>query len=434
VSGTLGVVRIGVHADRDPRPRARSGAVSCGISSRVPANVDRSLADSPRLTGVAEETDGAESVSSLDKFGNFGLPRSFPQGAGGISEFRAAVGRHRLQQGSVKIARHRSRPLQSRGRVRRRRRTRATAFAASPSRTIRTRVSRMHNLIDRVIFQTPLIKIGVLRCPIGHPRFEQPGPTANHALVFPRTCVAVHKDDGERFVAQPQIVAMWNPNEEYRREALSQEGAACEWFGFDREVVQETVRPIDPSVDNRPEVPFRFSQMVISPKLAIAQRRVVQMVRQETKIDALAVEERVLYILEQTVIGAYRQRSRALRSFVDHRIPQRDEIVWRAERFIASHFREPFSIQAIARHAGASPFHLCRLFRQARNSTLHARRSAIRLHTALELVLDSCMDLTEISLVVGYSSHSHFTAAFRRHYGVPPSTLRASEKKHVFDR
>jgi AraC family transcriptional regulator len=38
------------------------------------------------------------------------------------------------------------------------------------------------------------------------------------------------------------------------------------------------------------------------------------------------------------------------------------------------------------------------------------------------------MDLTELSVTLGYSSHSHFTAAFRRHYGIPPSLLRAVGK------
>ena len=106
------------------------------------------------------------------------------------------------------------------------------------------------------------------------------------------------------------------------------------------------------------------------------------------------------------------------------REPIKEEIVWRAETLIGKHFREPLLISDIAKQAGASPFHLCRLFKERRNSTLHARFVELRLRTALEYVLDTKMDLTDISLNLGYSSHSHFTSAFRKKFGMTPSSMR----------
>ena len=43
---------------------------------------------------------------------------------------------------------------------------------------------------------------------------------------------------------------------------------------------------------------------------------------------------------------------------------------------------------------------------------------------ALGEVLDSRRDLTTIGIALGFSSHSHFTACFRRSFGVTPWELR----------
>ena len=48
----------------------------------------------------------------------------------------------------------------------------------------------------------------------------------------------------------------------------------------------------------------------------------------------------------------------------------------------------------------------------------------MRLRTALERAADPGADLTDLALDLGYSSHSHFTAAFRKAFGVTPSAFR----------
>jgi AraC family transcriptional regulator len=48
----------------------------------------------------------------------------------------------------------------------------------------------------------------------------------------------------------------------------------------------------------------------------------------------------------------------------------------------------------------------------------------VRLLLALERLEDGERDLSRLALDLGYSSHSHFTAAFRRSFGTPPSAAR----------
>jgi AraC-like DNA-binding protein len=48
---------------------------------------------------------------------------------------------------------------------------------------------------------------------------------------------------------------------------------------------------------------------------------------------------------------------------------------------------------------------------------------------ALEPLADGAGDLTRIALDLGFSSHSHFTAAFRRHFGLTPSAFAARQRQ-----
>ena len=55
---------------------------------------------------------------------------------------------------------------------------------------------------------------------------------------------------------------------------------------------------------------------------------------------------------------------------------------------------------------------------------LHRYHLLARMAAALDEVLDSSRDLATIGVELGFSSHSHFTAAFRRSFDITPSELR----------
>jgi AraC-like DNA-binding protein len=47
------------------------------------------------------------------------------------------------------------------------------------------------------------------------------------------------------------------------------------------------------------------------------------------------------------------------------------------------------------------------------------------LRRALDRIADGCTDLTGLALDLGFSSHSHFTATFRKHLGITPEAVRS---------
>lgn len=59
-----------------------------------------------------------------------------------------------------------------------------------------------------------------------------------------------------------------------------------------------------------------------------------------------------------------------------------------------------------------------------RGTTIHDYLRRQRLRAALEPLAETSTDLARLALDLGFSSHSHFTGAFRREFGRTPSPAR----------
>jgi len=93
-----------------------------------------------------------------------------------------------------------------------------------------------------------------------------------------------------------------------------------------------------------------------------------------------------------------------------------------------------WSLNEIAREVSTSPFHLTRLFRAQTGTPLHRFLLRTRLAIALDRVLQGDDNLTGLAHELGFSSHSHFSAAFRRAFGTTPSETRAAAGRRVMPR
>lgn len=163
---------------------------------------------------------------------------------------------------------------------------------------------------------------------------------------------------------------------------------------------------------------FTFSHGPSDPVSYLEQRRLIDYLRVSRRADPLRVEETVLRLLARAV----RRAAGVRRTAGPHR-RQRD-LVADARLFVALHARERLRLSDLASHLSCSVFHLCRSFRAVEGTTIHAYQHDLRLRRALEDVTERGADLTSIALELGYSSHSHFTAAFRRRFGLTPSAFR----------
>ncbi len=262
--------------------------------------------------------------------------------------------------------------------------------------------------------------MGAFRCPADHPNFAHEGAIQAYEIVFPRTAVLIRRAGGKSFVADANLVTMYNRGQEYSRAALAAAGDNSDWYALDRATTLDIVRTVDPAIvdDDRP---LRFPFAPGSPPLYLRQRRLFERLRWAVASDGLLVEEEIVGIFAAAVSNAYAARGVT----VARRSAGDADAVSLAQRLLSENLAESLSLQELARRVGLSMFHLARSFRRATGSTLHAWRLRLRLLAALDALSEHPkVDLTALALDLGFSSHSHFTAAFRRHFGKPPSALR----------
>jgi AraC-like DNA-binding protein len=103
----------------------------------------------------------------------------------------------------------------------------------------------------------------------------------------------------------------------------------------------------------------------------------------------------------------------------------RQLLVDRAKLVLTSDLARRWTLAEIAAEVRCSPVYLTQVFQQVEGLPLYRYQLRLRLARALDL-LAQYGDLTALALDLGFSSHSHFSAAFRQAYGRSPSEFRQS--------
>ena len=101
----------------------------------------------------------------------------------------------------------------------------------------------------------------------------------------------------------------------------------------------------------------------------------------------------------------------------------RQRMVDRAKLVLSSDLRRRWSLAEVAAEVGVSPVYLTQSFQQVEGVPLYRYQLRLRLARALDLLGD-CDDLSALALELGFSSHSHFGAAFQQMYRRSPSEFR----------
>jgi two-component system response regulator YesN len=107
-------------------------------------------------------------------------------------------------------------------------------------------------------------------------------------------------------------------------------------------------------------------------------------------------------------------------------VPSGHPSICRALVYIERHFSEEITLEDIAREAGLSRYHFCRLFRHETGSTFLEYLQSVRVRQAQALLADPYLRITEVAYTVGFGDLSHFDRTFRRMVGLSPREYRAS--------
>jgi AraC-like DNA-binding protein len=237
--------------------------------------------------------------------------------------------------------------------------------------------------------------------------------TATH-LVFPYRGVYVHHVGRTESVAEANQVLFLNEDEPYQASHPIEGGDSSLSIGVSASTLlelapKEYLRASGQAAFNRSRLRINAETQTLTALLRHSLNR--------GAIETLEAESLTFTVL-RSALGA--RTSHATTGG-----PGRQKLVDRAKLVLASDLGRRWTLAEIANKVGGSPVYLTQMFQQLEGIPLYRYQLQLRLARALDLLGDYD-NLTSLALELGFSSHSHFSAAFKQAYGQTPLAFQHS--------
>jgi AraC-like DNA-binding protein len=233
-------------------------------------------------------------------------------------------------------------------------------------------------------------------------------------LVFPYRGVYVRHVGGDAAVAEANQVLLFSPDQGYRVSHPVGGGDASLSLTID----ELRLRELAPRslVRAGAELGFTEQRLRIDPRAQVLVAQLRHALRSRL-VEPLEAESLTLALVGRA-LGPRTAHAAAAS-------PARQRLVDRAKLVLAGDLSRRWTLGDVAAEVGASPVYLTQVFQQVEGVPLYRYQLRLRLARALDLI-DRHDDLTALAFELGFSSHSHFTAAFQRSFGRSPSAFRRS--------
>ena len=99
------------------------------------------------------------------------------------------------------------------------------------------------------------------------------------------------------------------------------------------------------------------------------------------------------------------------------------EKIMKAREILLQHIGEPITIKALSRKVAINECYLKKGFKEIFGTTIFDFYQGQRMEHAKYLLYEKGLSVTEVSMLLGYSSISHFSTAFKKHTGIKPCEL-----------
>lgn len=231
-------------------------------------------------------------------------------------------------------------------------------------------------------------------------------------LVFPYRGTFVRHVDGEEVVADASQVLFFNAGEPYRIDRLHPGGDASLVLGVDEAMLRE-IAPPQALHDDEP-LRFRLQRLRIDPRAQVLVALLRHSLR-EGIADPLEGESLALTLVQRSLGPRTAHAAGASHG--------RQRLVDRAKLVLARDLARRWTLAEVASEVGVSAVYLTQSFRSVEGVPLYRYQLRLRLARALDLLAEGG-DLSALGQELGFSSHSHFTAAFQQAYGRTPTEFR----------
>jgi AraC family transcriptional regulator len=100
----------------------------------------------------------------------------------------------------------------------------------------------------------------------------------------------------------------------------------------------------------------------------------------------------------------------------------REKII-KSREILLQHIGEPLTIKALSRKVAINECYLKKGFKELFGITIFDFYQSQRMEHARYLLYEKGLSVTDVSMLLGYSSISHFSTAFKKHTGIKPCEL-----------
>jgi AraC-like DNA-binding protein len=233
-------------------------------------------------------------------------------------------------------------------------------------------------------------------------------------LVFPYRGVYVRHLNDAAAVAEAGQVLFFNANEDYRISHPVSGGDASLAVVIEETMLRELAPK--PLLRDGADLAFQQQRLRIDPRaqalVALLRHSLRENIAESLEAESLALT------LAQRSLGP--RTTHAAGASVG-----RQRLVDRTKLVLASDLSKRWALADIASEVGVSAVYLTQVFQQVEGLPLYRYQLRLRLARALDL-LGQYDDLSKLSFDLGFSSHSHFSAAFQQAYGRSPTEFRQS--------
>ena len=266
----------------------------------------------------------------------------------------------------------------------------------------------------QTLLKTPAIAVKDVCC-LGNCKHKSSSEwsSATH-LVFPYRGVYVRHVGSDSAVAEANQVLFFNAGQEYQISHPVSGGDGCLSIAIDAPLLLELMP--GELLETREKPSFKRQQQRIDPRA----QALVALLRHSLRngvIESLEAET-LMFTLVRRAMGLNAKYSSSA-SHGHRKLAERTKLV------LTSDLSRRWTLAEIAAETGGSPVYLTQVFQQVEGMPLYKYQMQLRLARALDLI-HQYDDLSALGLDLGFSSHSHFSAAFKQAYGQTPLEFQRS--------
>jgi AraC family transcriptional regulator len=267
--------------------------------------------------------------------------------------------------------------------------------------------------VDRLL-ETRTVTVRNVDCQ-GTCRHRSAEECASHThFVFPYRGLYLRHVGGDQAVADANHVLFFNEGQVYQVSHPVTGGDASLVLSVD----ETTLRELAPKHLVCESAPFAFNQQHL--RIDARAQALVMLLKHSLRngsIEPLEAEALSLTLVSRT-LGPRTSRAPGA-SYARRRLVDRVKVL------LAGDLSRRWTLGEIAAEMKGSPVYLTQVFQQVEGLPLYRYHVRLRLARALDLIAER-EDLAGLAQDLGFSSHSHFSAAFRQHFGVTPGEFRSN--------